>query len=123
MNYSKESEDWTIKNTIYPQSVQETIATKLEGEELNFKPFGNEEIPVPDSALNVQVGGHHYSDFNVQPIEFITKNNIPFIEGCCIKYLCRHKGKGKAEDIKKVIHYCNILLELEYGEKDSKSKG
>ena len=40
-------------------------------------------------ALKKQVGGKHYSKFAIQPTEFIYKNNIPFIEGCAIKYLCR----------------------------------
>ena len=41
------------------------------------------------SALDVQVGGGHYKKMKIQPIEFIVKNNIPFIEGCIIKYICR----------------------------------
>lgn len=78
------------------------------------RPFGLEEIPVPESALDVEVGGDHYKKLKIQPVEFIQSNGIPFIEGNCIKYLCRHRNKGKAEDIKKVIHYCELLLELEY---------
>ena len=66
------------------------------------------------SALDVQEGGGHYKSFPIQPIEFVHKNGIPFIEGNIIKYICRHKDKNGAEDIKKVIHYCEILLELEY---------
>ena len=42
------------------------------------------------SALDTQVGGGHYKDFEIQPVEFIHKNNIGFLEGNCIKYLCRH---------------------------------
>lgn len=95
MNYSKESESWTNE----------------------VRPFGTEEIAVPKSALDIQEGGIHYKKYAIQPIEFIHKNNIPFEEGNCIKYLCRHREKGKAEDIRKVIHYCQLILELEYNEK------
>jgi hypothetical protein len=70
------------------------------------------------SALDIQIGGGHYKEMEIQPIEFITLNKIPFIEGNCIKYLCRHSNKNGAEDIRKVIHYCKLLLELEYGEKE-----
>ena len=66
------------------------------------------------SALQTQVAGGHYKDHKIQPIEFIHANNIPFIEANCIKYLCRHRAKGGAQDIKKVIHYCELLLEMEY---------
>ena len=66
-----------------------------------------------ESALDVQVGGGHYKDFKIQPVEFIHANNIPFIEGNCIKYLCRWREKGGAQDLEKVIHYIGLLLELE----------
>lgn len=65
-------------------------------------------------ALKVQTGGNHYKDLVIQPVEFIHANNIPFIEGCVIKYVVRHKSKNGAEDIKKAIHFLQMLLELEY---------
>ena len=37
------------------------------------------------------------------PIEYITKNNLDFLEGNVVKYITRHKLKGGVEDIKKVI--------------------
>ena len=51
------------------------------------------------------------------PIEYITKNNLDFCEGNIVKYISRHKLKNGAEDIKKVIHYAQLILELQYGEK------
>lgn len=68
-------------------------------------------------ATDEQIGGNHYKVMPIQPIEFIVKNNIPFMEGNIIKYICRHRSKNKAEDIKKVIHYCKLILEFEYNEK------
>jgi hypothetical protein len=68
-------------------------------------------------ALQKQVGGVHYKGYKIQPVEFIFANGIGFLEGNAIKYICRHKKqsteKGK-EDIKKAIHYLEMLLELEY---------
>ena len=49
--------------------------------------------------------------------EYISKNNLDFCEGNIIKYISRHKLKNGAEDIKKVIHYAELILELQYGEK------
>lgn len=66
-------------------------------------------------ALDEQTGGDHYKKMVIQPIEYTVKNKLPFIEGCIVKYVSRHRSKNGAEDIKKVIHYCNLLLELEYG--------
>ncbi len=68
------------------------------------------------AVLNEQEGGSHYKNFEIQPIVFIVKNNIGFIEGNVIKYVCRHRDKGKAEDVKKAIHYLQMLLALEYPE-------
>lgn len=69
------------------------------------------------SALDTQQGGSHYKGYAIQPVEFITRNNIPFIEGSVIKYVVRHRQKNGAEDIKKAIHYLELLLELEYDRK------
>jgi hypothetical protein len=65
------------------------------------------------SALKKQIGGNHYKEFAIQPIEFIVKNKIPFIEGNIIKYICRWEEKGKVEDLDKVIHYVELLKELD----------
>lgn len=71
-------------------------------------------------ASKTQVGGSHYKDMKIQPIEFIYQNKIPFIEGNAIKYICRHRSKNGKEDILKAIHYLNLLLEKEYGEETDK---
>lgn len=65
------------------------------------------------SALDVQVGGSHYKDFPIQPVEFIHANGIPFIEANCIKYLCRWRTKNGVADLEKVRHYLDLLIELE----------
>lgn len=67
------------------------------------------------SALDKQEGGNHYKDLKIQPVEYITANNIPFIEGCIIKYATRHNSKNGAQDVKKIIHFCELLLQLKYG--------
>ena len=50
----------------------------------------------------------------IQPAQFINENKLLFAEGNAIKYICRHKFKGKAEDIKKAIHYLEMILERDY---------
>ena len=63
-------------------------------------------------AIEKQIGGDHYSKYLIQPIEFITKNNIPFIEGCIIKYIIRWRDKNGIEDLDKCIHYIELLKEI-----------
>jgi len=69
-------------------------------------------------ALNMQVGGTHYKEFQIQPIEFIHKNKIPFIEANVIKYLCRWREKNGIEDLEKCKHYIDLLIQLETEEND-----
>jgi len=64
------------------------------------------------SALDRQCGGNHYKKYPIQPIEFITKNNLGFIQGCIIKYICRYKDKNGIEDLKKIKHYVDLLIEI-----------
>lgn len=86
-------------------------------------PEGDENRPCPvegRKASETQVGGDHYLNLAIQPIEFITKNELTFIEGNIVKYVCRHRTKAGdgAVAVRKIIHYARLLLELEYGEKE-----
>ena len=65
-------------------------------------------------SLEEQVGGKHYRNMKIQPAEFINENKLLFAEGNAIKYICRHSVKGKAQDIKKAIHYLEMILERDY---------
>lgn len=76
----------------------------------------NEESKGDMSALNKQEGGDHYKNLKIQPVEYITANNMSFLEGNVIKYISRHSMKNGIEDIKKVIHYCELILQLQYKE-------
>ncbi len=71
------------------------------------------------SALDIQAGGNHYKDCAIQPIEFIHANGLDFFQGNIVKYATRHKAKNGAEDLRKVIHYAQLALELQYGVKPS----
>lgn len=65
------------------------------------------------TALNTQIGGSHYKDMAIQPVEYITANNIGFIEGCVIKYVSRWRTKGGIKDLEKARHFLDLLIELE----------
>lgn len=65
----------------------------------------------PFDGLDLQIGGNHYKSMDIQPLEFIVANDIGFIEGNVIKYICRHKVKNGLEDLKKARHYLDMLIE------------
>ena len=64
------------------------------------------------SELDKQVAGSHYKDFAIQPLEFITKNKLSYIQGNIVKYVVRFEQKNGLEDLDKAIHYINILKEI-----------
>ena len=64
------------------------------------------------SALDRQVQGNHYKSFKIQPFEFISANDLSFFQGNVIKYVCRYNKKNGIEDLKKIIHYCELQIEL-----------
>ena len=72
-----------------------------------FKEFNYE-------CLNEQIQGDHYKKMKVEPAYFISENKLLFAEGNIVKLACRHQKKNKSEDIKKIIHYCKIILERDY---------
>ena len=66
-------------------------------------------------ALKVQIGGDHYKDCGIQPVEYIHANKLDYFEGNVIKYITRHRTKGQGKkDGEKAIHYAQLILALEY---------
>ena len=65
------------------------------------------------TANNIQVEGSHYKNKAIQPWDYITSNNIGYLEGNIIKYVSRWKDKGGVNDLLKAKHYIEKLIELQ----------
>ena len=90
--------DEAIKDTIKDKDFKKTNLKKL-------------------ATRNKQIGGNHYKNLSIQPVDYIVENNLTYLEGNIIKYITRHRRKGDGKkDIEKVIHYAEMILEMEYGE-------
>lgn len=63
------------------------------------------------SANDTQCGGTHYKTKAIQPWDYITANDIGYLEGNIIKYVSRWKDKGGVEDLRKAQHYLSKLIE------------
>lgn len=59
-----------------------------------------------------QVGGSHYAKYNVQPVEFFHKVQLPYAEGAIIKYCLRHQDKNGKQDLEKAISLIDFLILL-----------
>ena len=95
----KEAEPTTMEET---QKLQELAKEKA------FPKDPNHRVLDPHKA---QVGGTHYVDMAIQPVEYIQKNNLGFLEGCVVKYVSRWKVKNGSEDLKKARHCLDMLIE------------
>lgn len=62
-----------------------------------------------------EIGGTHYEQMKIQPTEYIHANGLDFFEGNVVKYITRHRFKNGAEDVKKAIDYCLMILKNDYG--------
>ena len=65
------------------------------------------------SARDEQIGGNHYRNLAIQPVKYNHANKIPFIEGSIIKYATRWREKGGIDDLRKIKHFADLLIELE----------
>lgn len=69
------------------------------------------------TTMKTQVGGSHYTKMKIQPLTYILQNDIPFAEGCVIKYVSRWKDKGGIQDLKKAKDFLEKLIEHEEAKK------
>jgi hypothetical protein len=65
------------------------------------------------SANDSQVGGTHYKNNAVQPWDYIIANDLGYLEGNIVKYITRWRKKGGIDDLRKVLHYTQKLIEVE----------
>jgi hypothetical protein len=100
----------THKTTCYistPVQYREHVieVTPEELEEWNKK--------MAQNATDKQVGGNHYKDLPIQPIEYIHANAMGYMEGNVVKYISRWRKKNGIADLEKAKHYIELLIELE----------
>ena len=89
------------------EAIKKTVKDKKDFTKTNLK-----EVAI----RNNQVGGSHYKNFKIQPIDYIEANDLTYSEGNVIKYIVRHKAKNGKEDILKAIWYLDKILEVQYGD-------
>ncbi len=53
----------------------------------------------------------HYTQYRIEPIDYIISNNLDFCTGNIIKYVLRYNLKNGVEDLKKAKQYIDFLIE------------
>ena len=77
------------------------------------RPIESEYTGVDVSALDRQISGNHYKTMKIQPLEYALENDLGICEHAVVKYVSRWREKGGVDDLRKAIHYCEILIERE----------
>jgi hypothetical protein len=78
-------------------------------------------ISLGGRALDKQIGGDHYKKMKIQTTEFCMANNLDHCQSNVVKYVCRHADKNGEDDLRKAIHYLEMLIEFKYPVNTTKS--
>jgi len=65
-------------------------------------------------TMSTQIGGDHYTNMNIQPMEYSMANGLNACQHTIIKYVSRYKDKGTPlQDLTKAKHTIDMLIEIE----------
>lgn len=64
------------------------------------------------SALDTQVGGSHYANKTIQPVELAYARGYDGFVFSVLKYVTRHREKGGAQDLRKARHFVDLRREV-----------
>jgi hypothetical protein len=65
------------------------------------------------TPLEIQIAGSHYKGKKIQPVEYIHANGLNFLEGCIVKRITRWRDKDGFQDLEKIKHEVDLLIEME----------
>lgn len=65
------------------------------------------------SALDTQIGGNHYKNMPIQPMQYSMANELDACQHTIIKYVTRFREKGGIQDLEKAKHVIDMLIEFE----------
>lgn len=72
-----------------------------------------DKVSSAPTANKEQFGGDHYKGLKIEVWDYVTANNIPYMEGQIIRYATRWRDKGGMQDLFKLRHYAEKLIEIE----------
>jgi hypothetical protein len=78
----------------------------------DYTPLTGEPCVVVNKATDKQVGGGHYKNRAIQPVEYSERNNLSFLEGCIVKRITRWKEKDGIKDLRKIQHEVDLIIEI-----------
>lgn len=74
-------------------------------------PVNSNFTPKSSTSDTISKPAHYTGRGGIEPIEFITTNNLNFLEGNVVKYVYRYPFKNGLEDLKKARRNLDILIQ------------
>ena len=62
--------------------------------------------------MTTDINPAYYQKGKIEVTDFIIDQNMTFIEGNVVKYVCRYKDKAGIQDLRKARWYLDKLIEL-----------
>ena len=126
---SKPCQQWDAQTQSYVTVVKDHI--EAENKKMTLDPIGYELYNAPENILppgnkdkpekskeELIKKPNHYEGFGISPLEYITANELDFIEGNIIKYVSRYQFKGGLNDLLKAQTYLEKLIDRERNKND-----
>ena len=66
-----------------------------------------------NTLMTTDINPSYYQKGKIEVTDFIIDQNMTFIEGNVVKYVCRYKDKAGIQDLRKARWYLEKLIELE----------
>lgn len=65
---------------------------------------------------------YYKGDGKIEVWDFIVSQNLGFLDGNIVKYVCRYRGKNGLQDLKKARQYLDKLIAINEQEQEKKNK-
>ena len=100
----------TLGQEDFPDNVRPNSTEELVKDLRDFANRQYDDITKPE---------HYCAGYNIEPLDYIQKNGLDFLEGNIIKYVSRYDMKGGVKDLEKARFYLDRLIEREKEKRDS----
>ncbi len=100
----------SVGNAKFPDNVRPEATNELIKDLKDYANRQFDDITKPE---------HYCAGFQIEPLDYILKNGLDFLEGNIIKYISRYDMKGGVKDLNKAKFYLEKLIERETRKNES----
>ena len=113
----KQKEQWReyVDNSLeHPLNKSSKPCQQWDAQSQSYVEVGNDQDNIRWLHENEEVTNpKHYIGLGITPLQYITANELDFLEGNVIKYVTRYPHKGGVNDLLKARTYLEKLIERE----------